>query len=211
MTMRDIEKEIEYISISDGNSKMNAVPSVSLLPVVTCAPRVPCSIRVPGLKLPKCYAVHMCARRVNIRNAYARNTRILKRTPAVFFRQLHRFIETAAPPFFRFHVSGDFVNRSHLRRAFDTARAFPDTRFLAFSKRFEFFPAPSAVPVNFSLIASMWPHWGKRPRGYQCAFVQDGTETRITPDALLCHGNCETCGMCWSLPELRRDIVLIEH
>lgn len=201
----------EKISISKGNMKVGRVPSVSLLPIVTCAARVPCSIVPDGKKRAPCYVAGYIAARPVVRAAYARNTRILKRTPADFFRQLHAFIERTRPEFFRFHIAGDFTSAAHLRRAFGTAAAFPSVRFLAFSKRYELFPVPSAVPVNFSLIASMWPGYGKRPRGYRCAFMQDGTETRVTPDAVPCPGNCETCAMCWALPRLGCDVVFSKH
>jgi hypothetical protein len=201
----------EKISVSRGNRKMGRVPSVSLLPVVTCAPRVPCSVVADGRKLPHCYAARIVALRPCVRDAYARNTRILRRSQLEFFRQLDAYIRRTRPEFFRFHVSGDFINRAHMRAAFGTAAAFPSVRFMAFSKRLSWFPVASTVPRNFSLIASLWPGWGKRPRGYRVAYMDDGNETRITRNAIACLGNCESCAMCFHLPALRRDVVFKKH
>ena len=41
--------------------------------------------------------------------------------------------------------------------------------------------------------------------------MQDGTETRVPEDAIRCPGNCETCGLCYELPRLGRDVVFHKH
>lgn len=213
MRARRIAAESEKISVSKGNRKMGRVPSVSLPPVVTCAPRVPCSIADADGRTP-CYVVANIYRGpygARVSAAYDRNLRILTASRSEFFRQLHAYIKRTRPEFFRFHVSGDWVNRAHMRAALGTARAFPAVRFMAFSKRLSWFPVASTVPRNFSLIASLWPNWGKRPRGYRVAYMDDGNETRITRRAIACLGNCETCAMCFHLPSLRRDVVFKKH
>lgn len=196
------------IRISDGNRKMGGVPSVSFPPVITCGARIPCA--------RLCYVVrNMIAGPYGkqIAASYAANLEFFNADRAAFFDALARYLERRAPRFFRFHVSGDWTDADHLRRAFETARAFPDVRFLAFSKRFDLFPAARTVPRNFALIASLWPKWGTRPAGYRAAFMQtpDGAETRVTRGALECPGNCETCGACWNLRKLRRDVVFMQH
>ena len=42
------------------------------------------------------------------------------------------------------------------------------------------------------------------------AYMQDGTEKRVT-NALECPGNCETCGMCWNLKSLNKNVVFKKH
>lgn len=128
-----------------------------------------------------------------------------------FISQLSAYLERRKPKYFRFHVSGDYPTREYMARTFDVARAFPNVRFLAFSKRFEWFPRASTVPRNYSLIASLWPKWGTRPRGYRVAFMNDGTETRITRNALHCPGGCDNCGLCWNLRGMRRDVEFPLH
>ncbi|MHC4155350.1 MAG: GP88 family protein [Planctomycetota bacterium] len=182
------------------------------MPVVTCVPGVPCSIP-DDTGRPPCYALHMLAGPygARIRDAWQRNTDILNASQSEFFSQLHGYLTRRRPEYFRFHIAGDYVNTEHLNRAFQTARLFENTRFLSFSKRFEFFPAASTVPRNFTLVASLWPGFATRPRGYRVAFMQDGREHRVTPAALRCLGNCETCGFCWNLRTLRRDVVFQKH
>lgn len=200
------------VSISRGNIKTGRIPSVSLMPVQTCVPDVPCSVP-DDTGRPPCYALIMLAGRYgkNIAAAWQRNTDILRASQTTFFEHVHRYLTRKRPAAFRFHIGGDFINAAHLNGAFETARLFPDILFLAFSKNFEIFPAASTVPRNFTLVASLWPDYGTRPRGYRVAFMQNGTETRVTKNALRCLGNCETCGFCWNLRSLRRDVVFNKH
>lgn len=195
------------IRISPGNRKLGYIPSVSFPPVVTCAARIPCAAT--------CYAVKMTRGPYGaaILKSYRANFELFTADRAEFFRQLAEFLQRRAPHFFRFHVSGDFIDADHMARAFDVAREFPAVRFLAFSKRHALFPRPSAVPVNFSLVASLWPNWGTRPRGFRVAYMQtaDRAESRVPASAVLCPGNCETCAACWNLREMRRDVVFMKH
>jgi hypothetical protein len=200
----------ECISVSRGNIKVGRIPSVSLPHIVTCNPCAPCAQRDADRNAP-CYVDKIVRLRPNVRAAYERNLRILIASRAEFFRQLYAYLGKHNPEFFRFHVSGDFINRAHMRAAFETARAFPSIKFLAFSKRLSWFPRVSTVPRNFSLVASLWPSWGKRPTGYRVAYMNDGTETRINARTLPCVGNCETCAFCWNLRTLRRDVTFRKH
>lgn len=201
----------EQISVSEGNIKVGRIPSVSLPHVVTCNPDAPCAQPDAATGLAPCYMSKLLRRRPHINAAYDRNLRILRASRAEFFRQLSAYLEKRNPEYFRFHVCGDFINRAHMRAAFETARAFPSVRFLSFSKRLEWFPKPSTVPDNYSLVASLWPSWGKRPTGYRVAYMNDGTETRTNARTLPCVGSCETCAFCWNLRTLQRDVVFSKH
>ena len=55
------------VSISKGNSKMGAIPSVSLPPCITCNPTAPC--------FKKCYAVKLSRRYKTVKTAYGFKTR----------------------------------------------------------------------------------------------------------------------------------------
>ena len=189
---------------------MGRIPSVSLPHIITCNPAAPCTRPDEHGRIP-CYIDKIVRLRPNVRDAYARNLRILTASRAEFFRQLDAYLERTRPEWFRFHISGDWISRAHMCAAFETALAFPSVRFLAFSKRLSWFPPLYTLPRNFSLIASLWPGWGKRPKGYRVAYMDDGTETRYTARALRCVGNCETCTFCWNLRTLRRDVVLPKH
>lgn len=211
----------EKISISRGNTKVGRIPSISLPPFVTCAPRVPCSLPdyADKMKIP-CYARKAYIQYPATRDAWNRNLRIWNTDGARYFAQLYAFLTRRAPRFFRFHVSGDYPSHYYFRGTVDTASAFPSTRFLAFTKRHRMLPRADALPENYTVVASQWPSgkWTEmlkpetlRARGYFSAFVDDGTETRAPLDALQCPGNCETCGACWELPKLQRDVIFPKH
>jgi hypothetical protein len=57
------------------------------------------------------------------------------------------------------------------------------------------------------------PLWGntrkKLPRAW--LYDPDCPDPRIPNDAIWCPGNCESCGMCWDLPNIGKDVVLIKH
>lgn len=196
------------IRISAGNRKMGGIPSVSLPPIKSCARGIPCALL--------CYViVNMLGGPYGkaIGKSYQANYDFLRADPDRFFADLGRYLARKSPALFRFHVSGDFISADHLKRAIQIARDFPQIRFLAFSKNHAIFPHPRAIPGNFTLIASLWGGWGERPQGYRAAFMRDpaNPDPRIPRSAIHCGGNCESCGMCWDLRKLRRDVYFDQH
>jgi hypothetical protein len=91
----------------------------------------------------------------------------------------------------------------------------PETHFLAFSKAFDIvnrYEDREAIPGNLVIVFSAWPRMKiDNPHGHRVAWMQDGTETRVPEDAIECHGNCETCGLCYELPRLGVDVVFHKH
>ena len=82
------------ISISHGNSKMGAIPSVSLPACITCNPSAPC--------FKKCYAAKLERIYKNTRNAYARNLDILETEPAHYWLQVKAAAISASVPVISF-------------------------------------------------------------------------------------------------------------
>ena len=70
----------QTVSISKGNSKMGAIPSVSLPACITCNPNAPC------FKL--CYAAKISRLYSSVKNAYDRNLDILNSDPARYWEQV---------------------------------------------------------------------------------------------------------------------------
>ena len=67
------------------------------------------------------------------------------------------------------------------------------------------------LPDNLTIVLSAWLDMSYiNPFGLPIAFMQDGTETRIS-DALECPGNCETCGICWALKSIKKNVVFHKH
>jgi hypothetical protein len=195
------------IRISEGNRKLGMIASVSLPAVKACGKNIPCA--------RTCYVVknmYSGPWRKSIMASHQANYDLLLADRDDFFAQLAGWISKHAPKMFRYHVSGDWIDSDHMHRAFELARATPGTKYLAFTKRHDLLPPVSRIPENFSMVASMWTNWNsKPPRGYRRAWYQDGFETRVPRTALHCPGNCETCGMCWTIYKIGRDVYFNAH
>ena len=83
------------IKISPGNSKMGAIPSVSLPAIKTCRD---CKCK------EKCYAAKLERLRPTVRNAYQHNLEVLQSNPETFWREVEATVMLNR--YFRFHVSG---------------------------------------------------------------------------------------------------------
>lgn len=196
------------VSISPGNTKMGAIPSVSLPPVITCPAGCPCA--------KKCYAAKLCRLRPSVRNAYTRNLEILNQDPLEYWRQVRNAAQNAR--YFRFHVSGDIPSAIYFFDMLQTARELPETHFLCFTKRYsivnEFIERYGELPENLHLIFSEWdgleldnPH--NIPTA---AVIFKGQEPR--DNWKVCPGNCSDCAArgvgCWELKP-GETIAFYEH
>lgn len=196
------------ISISKGNSKMGAIPSVSLPACTTCNPCAPC--------FKKCYARRMSARRATVRDAYERNLDILNNAPYTYWLQVKA--GASVTRFFRYHVSGDIPNGHYLKMMVKTAQELPNTNFLAFTKQYnivnDYLSDGGVIPPNLKIIFSNWGDW-KCENPYnlpQCEIVLKGGEP--APDWKICGGNCTACACagigCWELKN-GETIAIYEH
>lgn len=197
------------VSISAGNVKMGAIPSVSLPPVVTCPAGVPCS--------RKCYACRMCARRPSVRDAYARNLEILRADEAGYWVQIRAAAHVTR--YFRYHVSGDIPSPEYLRRMIQTAQEEPGTEFLCFTKRYGFVNAyldnGGEIPQNLHVIFSEWGAGWEVPNPHNLptsAVIFKGQQPR--DGWKVCGGNCFDCACrgcgCWELKN-GETIAFYEH
>lgn len=180
---------MDKISISRGNIKMGAIPSVSLPPVTTCPAGCPCA------KL--CYATKLCKLRPTVAAAYSRNLNAYTEDPDGYFRQVSAAMCTTR--FFRFHVSGDCPDPEYMSRVFQVCRDNPGTRVLMFTKRYEWAAAEidrSGKPDNLQIVLSEWgtlpvynPH--NLPTA---AVIFKGHNP--DPRWKICGGNCTECASC---------------
>lgn len=196
MTKRIVENELK-VSISKGNSKMGAVPSVSLPPIVTCKNCSSCS--------KDCYAAKLARLRPSVRDAWQRNLTIVTKDRESYFTQ----VKAAAmiTRFFRWHVSGDILDIDYLDRMVKLARDLKGTEFLAFTKNYEdvneYF-RNHKKPANLHLIFSL-PFDGAKidnPHNLPtAAVIFKGQEP--APEYKICGGNCTECACrgvgCWQL------------
>lgn len=185
------------LSISNGNSKMGQIPSVSLPPIITCKHCETCA--------KDCYANKLCKMRKTVRDAYNRNLDLLKADRDEYFRQVKG--ACLMTRYFRFHVSGDIVDTDYLDRMVKIARECKTTEILAFTKNYEdvngYFDTHKK-PRNLHLIFSL-PFDGAKidnPHNLPtAAVIFKGQE--VPNNYKMCGGNCSECACrgvgCWEL------------
>lgn len=188
--------------ISLNNSKLgDKIPSLSFPAVVTCNPEAPC--------FKECYA-RKGYMAFHQKGVYLDNYNEYKADPRAFFDNLQQWInnEDCIYKFFRYFASGDIPDPGFLRGMVETAEKCPQTKFLAFTKRFnfvnDFLSNGGTIPANLKIIFS---HWCKgfevpNPYGLPCTYVyfKDATKNDAIPEfAIPCTGSCKTCKACWDL------------
>ena len=198
----------QIVSISKGNSKMGAIPSVSLPACITCNPNAPC------FKL--CYAAKITRLYKTVKNAYENNLTILKENPALYWEQVKQGAKMAR--YFRFHVSGDIPNIEYFNNMVVLARELPHTNFLAFTKQYnivnEFLNNGGVIPDNLKIIFSNWGAWKcENPHALpECEIILKGTAP--APNWKICGGNCTECACrgigCWELKN-NETIAIYQH
>jgi hypothetical protein len=187
----------QTVSISKGNRKMGAIPSVSLPPIVTCPAGAPCA--------GKCYAAKMCRIYPSVKKAYQNNLDILNDNWNEYWQQVRAAV--ALNKYFRFHVSGDIPNAAYFKEVVITARQNPATQILIFTKRYnivnDFITVYGEIPANLHLIMSEWG-CQKPVNPYNlptAAVIFKGEEPR--DNWKVCGGNCTECACrgvgCWEL------------
>lgn len=197
------------LSVSNANSKMGNVKSISMPRVVTCAPDVPCA--------KTCYVAHFDWRRT-VRDAYENNLNLWLTDPDSFEQQA---IAAAYGSFyFRWHVSGDIISQDYLAMMCRVARKLPHTHFLAFTKQYEivnqYLENKKRIPSNLHILFSEWPDYNmNNPYNLPVAYVSFKNGICDAPsDAKECGGHCEECAYagknCWVLKK-GQSVVLREH
>ena len=109
--------------------------------------------------------------------------------------------------FFRWFSSGDMVNKAFFDMMVRIAKNSPDTRFLAFTKKFEivndFIAGGGIIPDNLHIVFSGWCKSFKvdNPYGLPVAYVQlkAPNENNIPEYSIPCQGSCKSCKSCWTL------------
>jgi len=183
--------------ISNRNSKMGEIASVSLLPFLTCPAR--CSESCG----PFCYAAKIANLRPNVLRSYAINTILARDLPYRYWNAVSEAVKMVR--YFRFHVSGDILNQNYLDYMVKCAKDNPHCDMLVFTKRYElinkYIRDVGEIPMNLHILFSGWTN-----------LVPDNPyhfpETNVIPHGELpkpewkmCGGNCFNCACrgvgCW--------------
>lgn len=197
------------VKVSKGNSKLGAIPSVSLPSIKTCRQ---CACQ------EKCYAQKLERLRPAVRNAYQHNLEVLCKEPETYWREVEASVMMSR--FFRFHVSGDIPTQEYLANMVAVAGRNSHCKILCFTKRYEmvneFIEKNGELPSNLHMIFSGWIGLDMvNPFSLPEAHVRyrDGSTT-ASDDAVECGGNCTECalteGGCWSLQK-GQQVVFNEH
>ena len=200
MNLTQIKK---HVTISEGNVKLGTLPSISLPPIVTCNKKAPCCNG-------DCYALNGNFNFDSVKKACAKNLNTFKSDPVLFLQCVSEWIRIRKPSFFRWHVAGDIPNKTYLNQMIFLAKKHPNVKFLAFTKKYNLLKYATDVPENLSIIVSAWPGLRLPKTSLPIAFMDNGSEKRIK-DVIECPGKCETCGMCWNLPKLGKNVVFKYH
>ena len=200
------------VSISKGNNKMGAIPSVSLPPVITCPKGAPCAA--------KCYAAKLCRIYPSVKAAYQNNLDILNENWNEYWQQVRAAVSVAR--FFRFHVSGDIPNAAYFKEMVITAIQNPHTQILAFTKQYDivnnYIDVFGALPENLRIIFSRWDsawnvHMHNPHNLPMSAVIFKGVSNQIEFEKI-CGGNCTQCACqgvgCWELKS-GETIAFYEH
>jgi hypothetical protein len=191
------------LSIAKGNSKLGTIPNISLTPGKSCGGKV-CS---------GCYAMKSYRMYPSVRKAWDANLDAYESDSEGYFEAINKYLAKHKPSMFRWHVAGDIPGDAYLAYMLEIADLHPGVKFLAFTKRHDLITDSVCriIPSNLSIILSMWPGMPVPDSPLPRAWMQDGTETRVPDDAIPCHGHCDSCGMCWSLASIGRDVVFSKH
>ena len=196
LSLIDIQK---IVSISQGNLKLAFIPSVSQPRVVSCNKHAPCVVS-------GCYSAKE-KRFPAVIQARMKNYKSYKKNPDLFFYAISTWIKNVVPSYFRWHVTGDIVDKRYFEFMVNLALKNDKTNFLAYTKKYELLP--ETVPKNLSIFVSAWPNFKfKNPYKYPVAWMQDGSETRIPGNVYVCQSTCFECKFCWH-PD--RDVVFEKH
>lgn len=189
--------DIKMATISNSNSKMGAVASVSLLPFMTCPER--CAETCGG----KCYAAKLANLRPAVLNSYARNTALVMYQPRVFWESVELAVKSVR--FFRFHVSGDIINREYFHHMVDIAERNQETEILCFTKRYEvvnwWIQEGHEIPANLHILFSGWNNLAPVNPYHLPETNIFRNESDIRDGWKICGGNCFNCACrgvgCW--------------
>ena len=189
-------RTVKTVSISNKNSKMGEVASVSTLPLITCP------ARCKGTCGPDCYAAKLANLRPQVLKSYARNTALLMLRPELYWQGINYAM--AGVRFFRFHVSGDILNSEYFENMIQAARNNGHCEILAFTKRFEIVNAwireNGPLPSNLHILFSGWQNL-KPVNPYKLPETNVFGKEGPKEDWKVCGGNCFSCACrglgCW--------------
>ena len=149
--LENVNKEAVRLHVSAGNMKLGAIMNISLPPVVTCHNCSECK--------HYCYAVRSYNRLPDTALAWNENYTLFMTDPVKYFDQISAAVKLQR--FFRWHVSGDIVNRTYFLGMIHVAMENPNCELLAFTKAYQIvnacIAAGAIIPKNLHVLFSAAP------------------------------------------------------
>ncbi len=212
--LKDAEKNVEnlHVSISAGNTKLGAIPSVSLLPVIDCGNCKACKLSCYDLRHDLIYKT--------VKSSRATNSAIYAADPERYFREIDAWLTLNYPRAFRWHIGGDIKGVEYLANMVKIAENHPDIKFLAFTKQFavvnKYLDEGGQIPDNLNILFSGWVGQ-EMENPYDLPTTHplfaDG-RTSAHDGARLCTGNCSEClkddRLCWNCKP-GDEIIFVAH
>jgi hypothetical protein len=199
------------VSISTNNTKLGAIPNLSLIPVKDCANCSSCK--------DSCYALKAWKMYPQVRKAWKANSLAFRQDTAKAITEVSKWFQSKGhnlPRFFRIHVAGDFLSQDHVNFWMLLADTWQETKFLAFTKRHDL--VYHQAPPNLQIVLSMFPmmpqpsgHNRGLPRAWLIKDAEGRCDTRVPVDSIECPGGCESCAMCWDLKNIGKDVSFHLH
>jgi hypothetical protein len=183
--------------ISPGNMKLGKISNISLPPIKTCVKGVPCA---DG----KCYALKAWRQYPGVRKAWQDNLQCYIEDQDNYFAYIAGYIHSKGLKHFRWHVGGDIPDRDYLRGMIAVAAVSPDTLFLAYTKRYDYFPTD--LPKNLRIVLSAWPGYPLPDANMPIAWLSH--DHRRVNGAIECPNNCDKCLKCFGTT---KDVVFHIH
>ncbi len=134
------------VFITEGNSKLINIPLFSLPIKKTCP-------QSTELCRKYCYGNKSWAQYPRVRAT--RNKNYTKSKQKSFVKNISEMIPKLRTKYFRIHETGDYYSQAYLDKWFEIVKAFPDIRFVTFSK--SWYLDWSMMPTNMTRFWSVWP------------------------------------------------------
>jgi hypothetical protein len=203
------------MKISEGNSKLGKIPNVNLPPGPengACRKGVPCSKVCYAKKAWRCYP--------NVRNLWTGNLDAWIDNPTQFESEVNGYLAYNKPERFRWHSSGDIPSQYYLEMIKRIAIQNPETKFMTYTKHYEYDFTGIEDIDNLVIIISRWPGY-KMPDNLKdmpqahfiskCGLVCSMTEEERKDDrSIPCPGSCKDCSVCWDLDN-NESVIFTEH
>lgn len=191
-------KDPNTITLSDFNIKLGKMPNFSLQAGESCPGQTKaCAGVCYAKKYGKCFP--------STGVAYAKNLKLTLLDPN-WMAPIITMLEKKAPKYFRIHVSGDFYGPKYIQDWVRICKAFPGTKFLAFTRSWRLprlrkeLNALRGLP-NVQVIASMDDEAHNAPEGWRTAYM--GQPANPKGPTIKCPGygpkelTCSECGVCF--------------